>query len=306
MRYAPPTAGAGVRVDTGVYEGGEISIHYDPMIAKLITHGTTRDDATRRMQGALDEFLIEGVSHNIGFLAALMAHPRFGEGRLSTGFIAEEYPDGFHAADLPHEDPALLAAVAASVHCAFQERATQISGQRSGHRRKVAEDWVVVLGEGTHEVGVRSVSRGFDVAVDGASYEIRTNWRLDEPLFRATIGDIALCVQIARLNVGYRLTHSGSRVDALVLDPRVARLGAHMPVKAPPDTSKFLLSPMPGLLVSVAVVVGQEVKVGEELAVVEAMKMENVLRAERNGVIAAVCVQPGDNLSVDQAILEFG
>ena len=305
VRYAPPTANPGVRVDTGVYEGGEISIHYDPMIAKLIAHGATRDEATRRMQGALDEFLIQGVSHNIGFLAALMAHPRFREGRLSTGFIAEEYPDGFHAADLPHDDPALLAAVAASVHRAYQERAAQISGQQPGGGRRVAEDWVVVMGGASFEVGVCSVAGGFDVAVDRAPFEVRTGWRLGELLFRATIGGTALCVQIERLNVGYRLTHTGSRLDALVVDPLAARLAVHMPVKAPPDTSKFLLSPMPGLLVSVAVAVGQEIKVGEELAVIEAMKMENVLRAERDGVIAAVRAEPGDSLTVDQAILEF-
>ena len=305
VRYAPPTANPGVRVDSGVYEGGEISIHYDPMIAKLITHGASRDEANRRMQGALDEFLIEGVSHNIGFLAALMAHPRFREGRLSTGFIAEEYADGFHAADLPHDDPARLAAVAASVHRAYRERAAQISGQHPGAGRRVAEDWVVVLGEESFEVGVRPVAGGFDVAVDGAPFEVRTDWRLGEALFRATIGGTALCVQVARLNVGYRLTHSGSRLDARVLDPRVARLAVHMPLKAPADTSKFLLSPMPGLLVSVAVVVGQEVKAGEELAVVEAMKMENVLRAGRDGTVAVLRAQPGDSLSVDQAILEF-
>ena len=150
-----------------------------------------------------------------------------------------------------------------------------------------------------------ALAGGFDVAVDGAPFEVRTRWRLGELLFRATIGGTALCVQIERLNVGYRLTHTGSRLDALVVDPWAARLAVHMPVKAPPDTSKFLLSPMPGLLVSVAVAVGQETKVGEELAVIEAMKMENVLRAERDGVIATVHAEPGDSLTVDQAILEF-
>ena len=305
VRYAPPTESAGVRVDSGVYEGGEISVHYDPMIAKLITHGDTRDEATRRMQGALDEFLIQGVSHNIGFLAALVAHRRFREGRLTTGFIAEEYPDGFHAADLPHDDPARLAAVAATVHMAYQERAARISGQRPGHRRRVATDWVVVMGGANHEVAAHPVDGGFDVTVDGETFEVRHHWRFGEPLFRATIGGVALCVQIERRNVGYCLTHTGSRLDALLLDPRVARLGVHMPVKEPADTSKFLLSPMPGLLVSLAVAAGQEVKAGEELAVVEAMKMENVLRAERDGVIAAVRAQPGDSLAVGQAILAF-
>ena len=249
--------------------------------------------------------MIQGVSHNIGFLAALVAHRRFREGRLTTGFIAEEYPDGFHAADLPHDDPARLAAVAATVHMAYQERAARISGQRPGHRRRVATDWVVVMGGANHEVAAHPVDGGFDVTVDGETFEVRHHWRFGEPLFRATIGGVALCVQIERRNVGYCLTHTGSRLDALLLDPRVARLGVHMPVKEPADTSKFLLSPMPGLLVSLAVAAGQEVKAGEELAVVEAMKMENVLRAERDGVIAAVRAQPGDSLAVGQAILAF-
>ena len=305
VRYAPPPEVAGVRVDSGVHEGGEISVHYDPMMAKLIAHGDTRDEAARRLQGALDEFLIQGVSHNIGFLAALMAHRRFREGRLSTGFIAEEYPDGFDAADLPHDDPARMAAVAASVHVAYRQRAARISGQPAGQGRRVAVDWVVVMGGANHEAAVHPVDGGFDVTVDGAAFEVRTQWRLGEPLFRATIGGVALSVQVERLNVGYRLTHAGSCLDARVLDPRVARLAVHMPAKKPPDTSKFLLSPMPGLLVSLAVAAGQEVKTGEELAVVEAMKMENVLRAERDGVIAAVRAQAGDSLTVDQIILEF-
>ena len=188
---------------------------------------------------------------------------------------------------------------------AYRERAIQISGQQAVGGRRVAEDWVVVMDGGSYEVGGEAVAGGFDLVVDGAPFEVRTHWRLGEPLFRATIGGAALSVQVERLNVGYRLTHSGSCLDALVVEPRVARLGVHMLAKEPADTAQFLLSPMPGLLVSVAVTVGQEVKVGEELAVVEAMKMENVLRAERDGVIAAVHVQPGDSLAVDQAILEF-
>jgi propionyl-CoA carboxylase alpha chain len=305
VRYRAPAENGHVRVDTGVYEGGEISIYYDPMIAKLIARGKDRAEAIGRMRRALDEFYIRGVNHNIAFLAAVMAHPRFREGRLTTNFIAEEYPRGFHPADAVHDDPAMLIAAAAAVHRAFQERATEISGQVPGHRRRVPEEWIVVLGGNYHPVIVRSFAEGFEGEIQGRRFRLLTRWRLGEPLLDAEFNGVPVCLQVERDGIGYRLIHGGVQADAVVLNPQAADLHRLMPKKATQDTSKFLLSPMPGLLVSVAVAVGQEVKTGEELAVVEAMKMENVLRAERDGVVKAIHAKPGDSLAVDQTILEF-
>ncbi len=304
-RYLPPSESETLRVDTGVCEGGEISIHYDPMIAKVISHGPTRGEAIARMSMALDEFHIRGVRHNIGFLAALMAHPRFAEGRLSTDFIAEEYPEGFHAKDLAPEDPKLLVCVAACVHRSYQERAAMISGQIAGRQRVVADEWVVLLHGDAFPVGARITDGGYELTLDGAGIVIETAWKLGQPLFQGTLDGDAFCLQVERTNIAYRLTHGGAEADVLVLNSRAAELQALMPEKTAPDTSRFLLSPMPGLLASLAVCVGETVKDGDELAVVEAMKMENVLRAERDGVIKAIEVQPGESLAVDQVILEF-
>ncbi len=305
VKYMPPEETENVRVDTGVYEGGEISIYYDPMIAKLITYGVDRNTAIANMRHALDNYYIRGVSHNISFLAALCAHPRFIGGNLTTNFIADEYPDGFHAGDVPVEDPRILIAIAASVHREYQERASMISGQISGHERQVADDWTVVFKGENHPVHVTLADGGFDVEVGGEHCEIYTDWQLGDPLFKAEIDEVEHCIQVERIGVGYRLIHAGTESDILVLRADVAVLNNHMLIKEPPDTSKLLLSPMPGLLVSVAVDVGDDVKSGEELAVVEAMKMENVLRAEKDGVISEVKAAAGDSLTVDQIILEF-
>jgi len=304
-RYRPPEETDGVRVDTGVYEGGEISIYYDPMIAKLITYGADRGAAIAAMQHALDAYYIRGVSHNIAFLASLMAHPRFGEGRLTTNFIAEEYPDGFHGGDLTAEDPGVLVAVAASAHRAYQERAAMISGQIPNHSRQVANDWIVVLGTEQHAVRAVPVDGGYELEIGGEQCVLETEWKLGEPLFHGVMMGREFCVEFERDGIAYRLGHGGIQADVLVLQARAAELNAMMPVKQPPDTSKLLLSPMPGLLVSLAVAVGDEVKEGQELAVVEAMKMENVLRAERDVTVAAIQANPGESLTVDQVILEF-
>ena len=305
VRYRPPAESASVRVDTGVQEGDEISIHYDPLIAKLIARGDTREAAIGHMRGALDAFLVRGVSHNIAFLAAVMAHPRFAEGRLSTGFIAEEFPDGFRHADAPGGDPDLFVVVGAAMHRAYEERAVTIAGRPPRRKPAVAEDWVVAVKGEHHPVCVRAVDGGFDVTVEARRYQVRTAWKLGEPLFRARIDGSGLCLQVERLPVGYRLGHAGAQADVVVLHPRAAELHALMPAQKARRALEYLLSPMPGLLVSVTVEAGQAVKAGEELAVVEAMKMENVLRADRDGVVAAVHARPGDSLVVDQAILEF-
>ena len=305
-KYRPPVEEKDVRVDTGVFEGGEISMFYDPMIAKLITYGPDRDAAIGRMQRALDEYLIEGVQHNIPFLNALMTHPRFVEGRLTTNFIAEEYPEGFNPTDTAPSNPNAFAAVAAVMHAAYQARAAQISGQQAAHTRQVSSDWVVVFGDGEYKAHVGDADDGkVELSVDGEDFVVKTEWQLGEPLFRAEINGETVCFQVARSTVAYIISQGGIRAEAWVLSPHVAELNALMPIKEPPDTSKMLLSPMPGLLVSVAVEEGQEVKAGEELCVVEAMKMENVLRAELDCVVSAVKAEAGANLAVDQVILEF-
>lgn len=305
VKYMPPQETEVVRVDTGVYEGGEVSMYYDPMIAKLITYGATRDRAIAHMRDALNEFFIRGVQHNISFLAALMVHTRFMTGRISTNMIAEEYPHGFHAADVPHDDPALLIAVAAFLHRSYMDRAAKISGQMLGHERKVKNDWVVLMGGQSHPVHIELVEGGYDVVYMGENYQVRSDWQFGQPLFKGTLNGTDICIQVERRGMHYRLFHWGSQADVMVMSPRVAELQALMPEKAPPDLSKFLLSPMPGLLTKLAVQVGQEVKAGEELAVIEAMKMENVLRADQDAKVVKILATTGESLAVDQAIIEF-
>ncbi len=294
VKYREPEPGPDVRVDTGVYEGGEISMFYDPMIAKLCSYGKTRIDAIERMRRALDEFYVRGVSHNVPFLAALMAHPRFREGRLTTNFIAEEFKGGFTAAHLPPRDPAMLAGVAAV--------ADRIKAARLG---TMQDNRVVMLNRDPVALAVTGGSSDFEVDVGGRRLAIETDWSPGEPLMHAKVDGQVVVVQIDTVGAGWRLIHEGGQAEALVLTPRQAELYALMPVKAAPDTSKFLLSPMPGLLASVAVSEGQEVKTGEVLAVVEAMKMENVLRATRDGTVKTLHAKAGDSLRVDQKIIEF-
>jgi propionyl-CoA carboxylase alpha chain len=295
VKYREPKAGPDVRVDTGVYEGGEISMFYDPMIAKLCSYGKTRNAAIDRMRRALDEFYVRGVSHNVPFLAALMAHPRFRAGKLTTNFIAEEFKRGFTAAHLPPRDPAVLAAVAAI--------AERVRDERSGTTQ---DSRVVMLNREPVKLTVTGAGSDFVVDLGSRRIAIETGWSPGEPLFHAKIDGEALVVQVDAVGSGWRLINEGGQAEALVLTPRQAELYALMPVKAAPDTSKFLLSPMPGLLASVAVKEGQEVKAGEALAVVEAMKMENVLRAAQDGTVKVLHAKVGDSLKVDQKILEFG
>ena len=306
VRYLPPPAdGRRVRVDAGVYEGSEISVYYDPMIAKLIAGGHGRAEAITRMRAALDAFYIRGPNHNLRFLAAIMAHPRFAEGRLSTSFIAAEFGESFRPEEPPQEDRRLLVAVAATVHLRRLEREGRVSGQLAQRAAQPGSEFVVLLGERPHPVTLSSGGGGCEVTVEGARYLVEGDWRIGEPVLSGTVNGRAVTVQIDRQEIGYRLGHGGHELDAKILSPRAAELHKLMPKKAPPDFSRYLISPMPGLLVSLAVEVGQEVKAGEELAVIEAMKMENILRAERDGVVAKLHAEPGDSLAVDQAILEF-
>jgi propionyl-CoA carboxylase alpha chain len=280
-------------------------MYYDSMIAKLIVHGASRDHAIARMRDALDAFVIRGVSTNIPFQAALMQHPRFVSGRLHTGLIAEEYPKGFHAEDVAHEDPALLVCVAASIHRRYMERGAGISGQLPGHEYTVAGDWNVVIDGELHPVRVSTVPGGQHVTYKGETFTVLSDWGFGHPIFRGQVNGRGVCMQVERRNLHYRLFHQGAQVDAMVLTARAAELYALMPRKAPPDLSRFLISPMPGLLTEIAVQAGQEVKAGEKLAVIEAMKMENVLRADNDARVKALLAKPGDSLAVDQAIIEF-
>ena len=305
VKFQAPAEGNGVRVDTGVYEGGEISMFYDSMIAKLVVHGTDRDDAIRRMRDALNAFVIRGISSNIPFQAALLQHPRFCSGNFNTGFIAEEYPQGFDASMVPHEDPVLLAAVATFARMRYIERAVQIEGQLAGHGRKVSSEWVVVMGDKHYPVTSQPIEGGLAVTHEGKTYNIVSNWVFGELLFTGTVNGTPINLQIERRGLRYRVSHFGLQVEPMVMTVRAAYLLSLMPEKLPPDMSKFLLSPMPGLLREIAVTEGQEVKAGEKLAVIEAMKMENLLRAEQDGTVKAIVVTPGASLAVDEVIIEF-
>ncbi|MSO97692.1 MAG: acetyl-CoA carboxylase biotin carboxylase subunit [Rhodospirillaceae bacterium] len=324
VRYMPPLEGRNVRVDTGVYEGGEISVYYDPMIAKLVTYGKNRNEAIAHMREALDAYYIRGVSHNIPFLASLMGKKKFVDGKISTNFIAEEYPDGFAAKDLPAKDPTLLVGIAALVHHAYQARACNISGQIAGHGRDLPETWMVVSGQGktlsAHQAWVAPhPEAGHDpnlgpasgvVKVGERTMSVASAWTYGKPLLTAEVridkgASDEVTVQIDRSGAGYRLFHAGAQMNVKVLTTREAELNKLMPFKPPPDLSKYLLSPMPGLLVLLAVKEGQEVKAGETLAIVEAMKMENVLKAERDGTVKKIHQAAGGSLAVDQVILEF-
>ncbi|MEI7912664.1 MAG: acetyl-CoA carboxylase biotin carboxylase subunit [Verrucomicrobiota bacterium] len=306
VRFQPPEVIPDcVRVDTGVYEGGEISTHYDSMIAKVICHGASRDEALGRMRDALNAFVIRGVATNIAFQAALTRHPRFEQGRLTTAFIAEEYPNGFHGSDLAPGGAEFLAAVAAAVHRIYLERASRIEGQVPGHELRIGEDFVVVGNDAEREVKVQRVADGCDVRIEGTTHVLRSAWRFGDILMRGTFDGAPFCVQVERPGLRYRLSCMGVQLEYSVLPRRAAELLRMMPRKLPPDTSKFLLSPMPGLLVAVVVRLGQVVEAGERLVVIEAMKMQNTLHAERAGTIAELLAEQGTSLAVDQPILRF-
>lgn len=307
----------GVRVDTGVQDGGEIPMYYDSMIAKLIVHGKDRLDAIAKMREALNGFVIRGISSNIPFQAALLAHPKFVAGDFNTGFIAENYSKGFKAEDVPHADPDFLVALAAYVNRRMLGRAAGISGQLPGHGVTVGEEFVVIQlgaeGKNTKKsvlvVDFEAKSGSSRIDTGASSYEICSVWHLGGARIRGTVNGKPFMAQVER-GVGknplaIRVAHNGSRLDALVLSPRAAALHALMPYKAPPDMSRYVLSPMPGLLVDVAVQVGQKVQAGERVAVIEAMKMENVLFAVADGVVGKVLAAKGESLTVDQPIVEF-
>jgi propionyl-CoA carboxylase alpha chain len=306
VRYVEP-AGEGVRVDSGVGEGGEVSMFYDPMIAKLCAFGPDRAAATRRLSRALDAFAIRGLGHNIPFLNAVLANPRFQEGRLSTNFIAEEYGERFQGFELPEGRRHELAAIAAVMKVREVARAAEISGRMRTWRYQPVSAWSVQLGEETFPVDVESHGHaGLSVTIGGRRVHVALEWRPGQTMARATIDGRWLVAQVDAIFEGYRLTHGGAELEALVRTRKAAEYAARMPEKTPPDTSRLVKSPMPGLIVSVAVAQGQEVKMGQELCVLEAMKMENVLRSERDGIVSEVRIKARDTVAADQVLMTFG
>ncbi|MBP6678332.1 MAG: acetyl/propionyl/methylcrotonyl-CoA carboxylase subunit alpha [Paracoccus sp.] len=294
-----------VRNDTGVYEGGEISMFYDPMIAKLCTWAPTRAEAIEAMRLALDQFEVEGIGHNLPFLSAVMDHPRFVSGDISTAFIAEEYPEGFTGATLPEAEIIRIAASAAAMHRVAEIRRTRITGRLDNHERHVGEHWVVKVGDQEFPVRITADRQGSSVEIAGQVLRVESDWLPGQSLARLTVDGTPLVMKVDRLPSGYRLRVRGADLKTFVRRPRAAELARLMPEKLPPDTSKFLLCPMPGLIVKVNVVPGDEVQEGQALATVEAMKMENILRAEKKAVVKSVNAEPGQSLKVDDVILEF-
>jgi propionyl-CoA carboxylase alpha chain len=305
VQYKPPS-GEGIRLDTGVFEGAEISVYYDPLIAKLIVSGPDREAAIDGLSRALDEFYVAGVQHNIPFLAAVAAKHRFRAGTLSTNFIAAEFPGGFAPPSGFVEADRVILLAAALAGRRLREREMAIDGKLAGVRINIPEDYAVLLDGQRYPVAVRAEGGAYRVEVEGESRVATTDWQPGQQLLHARVEQHVTTVQIERLpGAEFRLMHRGILRRAQVLSPRAAELLALMPEKKAPDTSRLLLSPMPGLLSSIVVEQGQEVKAGEPLAIVEAMKMENVLRAERDGRVARIRANPGDSLAVDQVILEF-
>ncbi|MCF8510918.1 MAG: acetyl/propionyl/methylcrotonyl-CoA carboxylase subunit alpha [Rhodobacteraceae bacterium] len=310
-RYRPPvegpTLGGGiVRNDTGVYEGGEISMYYDPMIAKLCTWGPTRADAIEEMRLALDTFEVEGIGHNLPFCSAVMDHPRFASGNITTAFIAEEYPEGFQGATLDAGLIARVAASAAAMNRVAEIRRTRITGTMDNHERRVGDDWVVTLQGVEHAVKVAADPEGSTVSfADGTSHRVTSDWTPGQPLARLLVDGKPLVMKVGKISGGFRLRLRGADLKVHVRTPRQAELAKLMLEKLPPDTSKFLLCPMPGLVTKIMVEAGDEVQEGQALATVEAMKMENILKAERKGVVKAVRASAGASLKVDDVIVEF-
>ena len=309
-RYRPPvegkTATGIVRNDTGVFEGGEISMFYDPMIAKLCTWGPTRADAIEEMRLALDTFEVEGIGHNLPFCSAVMDHPRFASGNITTAFIAEEFPDGFQGVTLDAQMLRRVAAASAAMNRVAEIRRTRISGTMDNHQRRVGDAWVVSLQDTRHNVTISADKAGSTVTFDdGASLRVESDWTPGDSLARLTVDGTPLVLKVGKIPMGFRVRLRGADVKVLVQSPRQAELYSLMPEKLPPDTSKFLLCPMPGLIVKINVAEGDEVQEGQALATVEAMKMENILKAERKGVVKKIAASTGASLKVDEIIMEF-
>ena len=313
VKYQPPAAKDGVRVDTGVFEGGEIPMYYDSMIAKLITHGANRDEAMSKMRGALNEFVIRGIHSNIQFQSALLQHPRFISGKFNTGFIAEEFPKGFTNSSVQASDLNRLPALACFVHRRYLERAKLLEGQLLGHEMKITQEFVVVHDQQSYNTRIEQKDHGYQIMVKPnqgsgqiSEYFLESNWQPGSIRLQYRLNHQAeQCVQVERPGLGYIFMQDGLRFDCVVLSPFGAELQGRMPYKAPPDTSKLLLSPMPGLLTKLHVAKGDKVSAGQKLVVIEAMKMENTLSASQDGIVEEVCATEGSSLAVDQVIIKF-
>ena len=310
-RYRPPAEIQNknfiVRNDTGVYEGGEISMYYDPMIAKLCTWAPNRAEAIEQMLIALDRFEVEGIGHNLPFLSAVMDHKKFVSGNITTAFIAEEFSEGFNGVDLNNDKIKHLAACAAAMNRVAEIRRTKVSGRMDNHERRVGDDWVVQIDGKVVPVFVSADTAGANVKFeDGTSIRVSGDWQPGKKLANMSANDNKLIIKIGKLTGGFRMRTRGADLRVLVRTPRQAELSKYMREKIRPDTSKLLLCPMPGLIVKIDVEVGQEVQEGQPLCTVEAMKMENILRAERKGLVAKINSNVGDSLAVDDVILEFG
>ncbi|WP_171212289.1 acetyl/propionyl/methylcrotonyl-CoA carboxylase subunit alpha [Ruegeria sp. HKCCA5426] len=301
-----PEGEAAVRNDTGVYEGGEISMYYDPMIAKLCTWAPTRDQAIEAMRVALDSFEVEGIGHNLPFLSAVMDHPKFISGDMTTAFIAEEYPEGFEGVTLPEADLRRIAASCAAMYRVAEIRRTRVSGRMDNHERKVGVHWNVALQGHEFDVKIEADKEGATVAfTDGTTLRVASDWTPGDQLAVLNVDGDPLVMKVGKISGGFRIRNRGADLKVHVRRPHQAELAKLMPEKLPPDTSKMLLCPMPGLIVKIDVEVGQEVQEGQALCTVEAMKMENILRAEKKGVVAKINAGPGDSLAVDDVIIEF-
>ncbi|TMV07866.1 acetyl/propionyl/methylcrotonyl-CoA carboxylase subunit alpha [Ruegeria sediminis] len=301
-----PEGATAVRNDTGVYEGGEISMYYDPMIAKLCTWGPTRDDAIEAMRVALDSFEVEGIGHNLPFLSAVMDHPKFVSGDMTTAFIAEEYPDGFEGVTLHENELRRIAASCAAMHRVAEIRRTRVSGRMDNHERKVGTEWTVSLQDHEYNVTIAADHQGSTVTFEGGGvHRVASDWTPGDQLATLDVDGSPLVLKVGKISGGFRIRNRGADIKVHVRTPRQAELARLMPEKLPPDTSKMLLCPMPGLIVKVNVEVGQEVQEGQALCTVEAMKMENILRAEKRGVVSKINAGPGDSLAVDEVIMEF-
>jgi propionyl-CoA carboxylase alpha chain len=318
VKYRPPVAENGIRVDTGVYEGGEIPMYYDSMIAKLIVHGSDRADAIEKMRAALNDFVIRGIHSNIPFQAALLQHPHFVSGDFTTGFIAQEYPEGFKKDSVQPADSKRLAALAAFMRYRYLEHIKMIDGQLAGHEMVIAKKFVVVTGRKAGsmndpvEVPIRVELKDqiYSVYIDDADgvsrYDIVSDWRPGQICLRATINRSSkITAQVEKCDTRLILILDGVNYECMVLSPLGAELQRRMPIKLPPDTSKLMMSPMPGLLTKIAVKVGEQVTAGQKIASIEAMKMENTICAIQDAVVAEICAKEGDSLAVDQLIIRF-
>ncbi len=308
-RYRPPEEVVEqshvVRNDTGVYEGGEISMYYDPMIAKLCTWAPTRGDAIEAMRDALDSFEVEGIGHNLPFLSAVMDHPKFVSGEMTTAFIEEEYPEGFQGVELPEPVLKKIAAACAAMHRVAEIRRTRVSGRMDNHERRVGTDWVVSVQGHDYPVVVRADHDGSTIQFEDSALRVTSDWTPGDQLAVVNVAGEEVVLKVGKISGGFRIRSRGADLKVHVRSPRQADLAKLMPEKLPPDTSKMLLCPMPGLVVKIDVEEGQEVQEGQALCTIEAMKMENILRAERKGVVSKINAGAGDSLAVDEVIMEF-